>query len=158
MPLPWSHLAFFVVTTFELSNLCCSSCALWCFGAVLQKGDARIKGLDPSAPLSVCTAQFCSRASFERRSIKHAAPSQAGGGYSSSILAIYNHSKGSATSEHPAGAGEQVPAAWLARAAALCRCVCSHATRWPEQPSGHRVAWEVPGRGWSARKASLSGV
>ena len=90
--------------------------------------DACIEGLDPSAPLSVCTAQFCSRASFERRSIKHAAPSQAGGGYSSSILAIYNHSKGSATSEHPAGAGEQVPAAWLARAAALCRCVCPNAT------------------------------
>ena len=93
-----------------------------------ENRDARIKGLDPSAPLSVCTAQFCSRASFERRSIKHAAPSQAGGGYSSSILAIYNHSKGSATSEHPAGAGEQVPAAWLARAAALCRCVCPNAT------------------------------
>ena len=62
--------------------------------------DARIKGLDPSAPLSVCTAQFCSRASFERRSIKHA---RDGGGYSSSILeilAIYNHSKGSAIARY----------------------------------------------------------
>jgi hypothetical protein len=58
---------------------------------------------------------------LKRLSIKHAAPSLDGCGYSSSILAIYNHSKGSATSEHPAGAGEQVLAAWLARAAALCR-------------------------------------
>ena len=31
------------------------------------------------------------------------------------------NSEGSNTSEHPAGAGDQVPAAWLARAAALCR-------------------------------------
>jgi len=31
------------------------------------------------------------------------------------------NSEGSNTSEHPAGAGEQVSAAWLARAAALCR-------------------------------------
>ena len=38
-------------------------------------------------------------------------------------------SERSYSSEHPAGAGEQVPAAWLARAAALCRCVCSNATR-----------------------------
>jgi hypothetical protein len=51
---------------------------------------------------------------LKRLSIKHAAPSLDGCGYSSSILAIYNHSKGS-------GAGEQVLAAWLARAAALCR-------------------------------------
>ena len=31
------------------------------------------------------------------------------------------HGERSNSSEHPAGAGEQVPAAWLARAAALCR-------------------------------------
>ena len=52
------------------------------------------------------------------------------------------HGERTNSSEHPAGAGEQVPAAWLARAAALCR-----EQMLPRHPVAGRLFQQRGGRG-----------
>jgi len=64
------------------------------------------------------------------------------------------HSERSNISEHLAGAGEQVPAAWLGRAAALCRERVLPRRGVAGTASSNPPVWEVPGRVWSARRAS----